>query len=74
MRVKITMTDKNPNGRKKCILAVTGCTGVAFLALAASSQNLVTYLFGPGEIWILGGSVIAAYWGFENYCDEGVDE
>ncbi|SCZ41861.1 MULTISPECIES: hypothetical protein [Afifella] len=54
--------------RRRCALKVAGCAGAAFLALSASVDNLVTYLFGPGYLWIVGGTFIAACWGYEALC------
>jgi len=59
---------------RSCLLKVFAAAGVAFLALAASSDNLVKYLFGPGYLWIVGGSILAALWAYESYCREDVHE
>ena len=59
---------------KSCLLKVFAAAGVAFLALAASSDNLVKYLFGPGYLWIVGGSIVAGLWAYESYCREDVHE
>ncbi len=44
------------------------CAGVAFLALAEALENLVTYLYFPGPIWLIGGTFLAGWWAYENYC------
>jgi hypothetical protein len=53
-----------------CVLKVIGAGGVAAIALAAAADNLVNYLFGPGYLWIVGGTFIAAAWAYESYCIE----
>jgi len=53
---------------RNCFLKVIACVGVAFLALASGVENLVTYLFGPGVLWIVGGTYIAGIWAYETYC------
>jgi hypothetical protein len=57
-----------------CWLKVVGAAGIAFLALAGASDNLVKYLFGPGWMWIIGGSVLAAWWAYQSYCIEDADQ
>lgn len=51
-----------------CWLKVFGVAGAAFLALAGEAENLEKYLFGPGALWILGGTFIVFCWGFEMFC------
>lgn len=59
---------------KDCALKVAGYAGGAFLALAASAENLERYLFGPGYLWIVGGTFIVACWAHEMYCNDSPDE
>ena len=54
--------------QRSCWLRVAGCAGAAFLALSASVDNLVTYLFGPGWLWIIGGTFITVAWAYEGFC------
>jgi hypothetical protein len=56
-----------------CILRVIGVSGIAFLTLGASVENLVKYLFGPGFFWIIGGTTLAAFWAYESYCKEDLE-
>ncbi|MBL6932133.1 MAG: hypothetical protein ISR45_04230 [Rhodospirillales bacterium] len=43
-------------------------TVIAFLCLLSASGSLETYLYLPGIVWILGGSVIAGGWAYEKLC------
>jgi hypothetical protein len=47
-----------------------GACGVAFLALAAGADNLQKYLYIPGGIWIIFGTIIVGAWAYEMYCVE----
>lgn len=58
-------------GMRECWLKVLGCAGVAFLALAAGAKNLETYLYLPGAVWIVGGTIIVSYWAYRMYCMNG---
>ena len=57
---------------RECFLKVGGYAGVAFLTLAAAADNLVTYLFGPGVFWILGGTYVAGCWAHEKFCRKDI--
>ncbi len=43
--------------------------GAAFLALVAGAENLEKFFFGPGWLWIVGGTILAAVWAYQSYCD-----
>ena len=68
------MPEKEVLSARACWLRVVGCAGVAFLALAASANNPVTYLFGPGVFWIVGGTYVAGCWAYEMYCQEDASQ
>jgi hypothetical protein len=53
---------------RSCALKVLAAAGLAFLALASASENLVKYLYMPGYVWIVGGTLLAGWWAYENYC------
>lgn len=61
------MADLTP---KECGLKVVGSAGVAALAISASLENLVTYISGPGWLWLVVGTIIASFWAYETYCRE----
>jgi len=61
------------NNSRECLVKVLGCGGVAFLALVAGAENLETYLFATGTVWIICGTLVAMVWGYEALCKLGED-
>lgn len=54
--------------KRNCVLSVFAYAGAAFIAIAASADNLVKYLFGPGFIWIIGGTYVTGVWAYQKFC------
>lgn len=52
----------------RCLIAIFGAMGVAFVAIAASSEQLVKFLFGPGYLWFIIGPVISGIWAYFRFC------
>lgn len=59
---------------RDCLLKVGGYAGAVFLGTAGAASSIVENLFGPGWLWILGGTAISGYWAYMTYCVEDGDQ
>jgi hypothetical protein len=53
---------------RSCLLKIFAAGGIAFAVLAQGVENLVRYLYFPGSVWVIGGTVLAGWWAYETYC------
>jgi len=43
-------------------------SAVSFLALFSASSNLEVYLYLPGIVWTVSGTLIAIFWAYKKFC------